>query len=60
MVRTNKSDLREDEKLAIEVEKYPCLYNKGCKEYKERYRRKNAWVEIENQLGIAQGMWSLN
>ena len=56
MVRTNKCDLREDENLAIEVEKHPCLYNKGCKEYKERDRCKNAWKEIEKQLGLEQGI----
>ena len=32
----NKLDLQEDENLAEEVRKYPCLYNKSSKDYKSK------------------------
>ena len=38
MGRTNSSNLKEDELLAEEVRKYPCLYEKSDKGYKERLR----------------------
>lgn len=56
MVRTNKFDLTKDKKLAIEVEKQPGLYNKGCKVYKERDRCKNTSAQIEQNLGLEEGM----
>ena len=55
MGRTNKSDLFEDESLSNEVQKYPCLYDKGNKGYKERDRRPNAWRRVESELGLEEG-----
>ena len=55
MGRTNKSDLFEDESLSNEVQKYPCLYDKGNKGYKERDRRSNAWRRVESELGLEEG-----
>ena len=52
---SHKICLQEDEALAIKVEKYPCLYNKALKVYKENDRRQNAWREIEESLGYEQG-----
>ena len=51
----NKCDIQEDELLAIEVEKYPCLYDKALKEYKEVDRKKNAWRLIDGILGYEEG-----
>ena len=52
---SNKCNLQGDERLSIEVEKYPCLYNKSEKGYKEKDRKKNAWKKIEEELGLDEG-----
>ena len=49
MVRT-KCNINADDQLSIEVEKYPCLYDKHLKEYKETDWRENAWREIEHRF----------
>ena len=41
--------------VASVVEKYSCLYNKADPGYKDKDRQKNAWVEIENTLGLERG-----
>ena len=51
----NKTSLKAEEPLASAVEKYPCLYNKADPGYKEKDRRQNAWVEIENIVGLERG-----
>ena len=38
-----KRNIQEDEILAEEVRKYPCLYDKSDRGYKERDRVKNAF-----------------
>ena len=50
-----KTDLKAEEALASAVEKYPCQYNKADPSYKEKDRRQNTWVEIENTLGLERG-----
>ena len=50
-----KINLKAEEALASAVEKYPCLYNKADLGYKEKDRLQNAWVEIENTLGLERG-----
>ena len=40
------------ERLAVEFQKYPCLYEKGNKGYKERKQKKNAWREVEQFLMV--------
>ena len=50
-----KTSLKAEEALASAVEKYPCLYNKVDLGYKEKYRRQNACIEIENTLGLERG-----
>ena len=44
-----KRNIQEDEILAEEVRKYPCLYDKSNSGYKERERDrlKNAWKAVE-------------
>ena len=54
MGKTNKCDIREDESLAYKVQKYPCLYDKSDRGYKERDRKANAWREIEESLGYQE------
>lgn len=52
----NKLDLQEDENLAEEVRKYPCLYNKSSKDYKSKTAVENAWKQIESDLGLEEGI----
>ena len=46
-----KSNLKEEERLAEEIRKFPCLYDKSNEGYKEKDRKKNTWREVENTLG---------
>ena len=50
-----KPNLKEEERLAEEVRKLPCLYDKSNEGYKEKVRKKNAWREVENTLGYEEG-----
>ena len=50
-----KSNLKEEERLAEEIRKFPCLYDKSNEGYKEKDRKKNAWREVENTLGHEEG-----
>ena len=52
---SDKCNLQEDERLSIEVEKYPCRYNKREKGYKEKDRKKNVWKKIDEELGLEEG-----
>lgn len=51
MGKTNSCDLREDEYLAEAVQNFPCLYDKNCKDYREKYRVASAWRTVEQKLG---------
>ena len=35
-----------------EVQKYPCLYNKFCKEYKDKYIKINCWRKIGEKFSL--------
>ena len=39
--------IRDDERLAEELQRYPCLYGKGNKGYKERDQEENACRKAE-------------
>ena len=49
-------DIREDEQLSIKIRKYPCPFNLSNAGYKEKDRVENAQTEINNQLGIGEGI----
>ena len=55
MPSTNKCNLDDDENLAGEVEKYPCLYDKGHTDYKDKGIKEESWKVIDHNLGFAQG-----
>ena len=38
------------ERLAVELQNYPCLYGKGNQGYKERDRKENSWSAVEQFL----------
>ena len=42
-----KENVEDDERLTEELQKYPCLYEKGNKRYKKRDREKNTWRTVE-------------
>ena len=42
--------IQDPERLAEELQKYPCLYEKGNKGYKERDWQENAWRAVEQFL----------
>ena len=47
---TNKCNIQDEERLAEEVQKYPCLYGKRNEGYKEKDRKENTWREGEQRL----------
>ena len=49
-------DIREDEQLSNESRKYPCLFDKSNAGYKEKNLIETAWKEIDNSLGIEEGI----
>ena len=44
----------EDEEIANSVKKYPCLYDKGDKFYKDKRAKKNAWYKVEEEMGMEE------
>ncbi|XP_064474468.1 uncharacterized protein LOC135388684 [Ornithodoros turicata] len=40
------------EMLCVEIEKYPCLYDKSRPEYKDSIKRENAWQAIARTLTL--------
>ena len=50
-----KSNLKEEKRLAEEMRKFSCLYDKSNEDYKEKDSEKNAWREVENTLGYEEG-----
>ena len=47
--------IEEDKRLAEEVRKHTCLYDKADKDYKVKDRVGNAWRAIEQALGYEEG-----
>ena len=47
---TNTCNIQDEERLAEEVQKYPCLYGKRNEGYKEKDRKENTWREGEQRL----------
>ena len=51
--KENKAKHKQDgEHLSEALQKYPCLYEKGNKGYKERDREENAWKTVEQFLQL--------
>ena len=46
----------EDEQLSNEIRKYPRLFDKSNAGYKEKNLIETAWKEIDNSLGIEEGI----
>ena len=53
-IRRQALTVRENEELAEVIQKYPCLYDKSKKEYKDKNFTENAWKEVADQLDFIQ------
>ena len=40
------------ERLAIGVQKYPCLYGKAVSAFHNKNRKKNAWEAVAKDIGL--------
>ena len=59
-IRRQALSVQENEELAEVVRKYPCLYDKSRKEYKDKTVVENAWKEVADQLDFIQNGESEN
>ena len=48
--KENVENVQDAERFAEKFQKYPCLYKKGNKGYRERDRKENAWRAAEQFL----------
>ena len=53
-IRRQALTVQENEELVEVIRKYPCLYDKSKKEYKDKNITKNAWIEVADQLDFIQ------
>lgn len=40
----------DSERVILEVEKYPCLYNTRCDTYKNRSIKQEAWISVTRRI----------
>ena len=40
------------EEFMEEIHKYECLYNRYCKEYKDKFKQLNSWKAVSNKFGL--------
>ena len=45
----------DEERLAIGVQKYSCLYNKAVSAFHNKNQKKNAWVAAAKDIGLETG-----
>ena len=44
-----------DEKLAESVRKFPLLYDKSSKEFKDKQKKERAWEDVAKEVGFTSG-----
>ena len=54
--RENMVSNSMDEKVAEAVRRFPILYNKSLKDFRDRNKKKNAWAEVARQAGLSTGI----
>ena len=54
MVKSNKSNLKEEKRLAEEVRNFPCLYDKGNRLQRVKLE-KGCRLRVENSCGYNEG-----
>ena len=50
-------DLSRAERLSIAVQKFSCLYDKSCKDYKDKTVKQNAWREVARETELETGKY---
>ena len=59
--KQTRLSIDKEELLTFEVKKYPCLFDKANKGYKEKDCVANAWKEIDKELSFTKnGMFLFN
>ena len=53
-IRRQALTVQENEEFAEVIRKYPCLYDKSKKEYKDKNVTENAWKVVADQLDFIQ------
>ena len=56
---TNNMAASFDEKIAEAVRRFPVLYDKSCKYFKDNNTKKNAWEYVAKIAGLSSGMFKL-
>ena len=46
-----------EEKLAEAVRKFPVLYDKSCRDFKDNSKKRLAWEDVAKQVGLQTGMY---
>ena len=59
-IRKQALTVQENEELAEVIRRYPCLYDKSRKEYKDKNVAENACKEVVNQLEFIESGESYN
>lgn len=49
----------DDKKLIESVRNCPCLYDKTHKDFKDREKKRRAWIEVANNLDV-DGKYNIN
>ena len=44
-----------DEKLAESVRKFPILYDKSSKDFKDKHKKERAWEDVAREVGFPSG-----
>ena len=50
----------DEERLAIGVQKYPCLYDKAVSAFHNKNQKKNAWEAVAKDIGLETGKAAKN
>ena len=46
-----------EEKLAEAVRKFPVLYDKSCRDFKDNSKKRLAWEDVAKQIKLQTGMY---
>ena len=52
---SENSSVSFDERLSDSVRKYPILYDKSLKDFKDKHKKNNAWSKVAKELGVSSG-----
>jgi hypothetical protein len=46
----------KDERVAEAVRRFPVRYDKSCKDFKDKNKKKSARIEVAKEVGFTSGM----